>query len=674
MVEVPSTRIYKYLILAIKKYVKFDLLQSVQQKQWEAELNKIPIDNDAIKMFIDMQFNEKQANSIRKIADELLKQVRKEEVKEQQKEDKQDKDNEDEIQMSSYIDYDKKIIVEECANDSYTYFYKFDYENNKIVQLDSIFVNNKEVKPMTGEEIEKKAVLLPTHPEEYDTDDKLDEDIKKFINKWLDIDEETLQFSIWNVKRSWVFERFHTLNYLRALGDTGQGKTRFIDTLGFIHYKPIETSGASTSAPIFRIIDKWRGTLVMDEADLKDSDESNDIIKIINMGYEKGKFVMRCDQNDAKKLNFFDPYCPKVIATRKPFEDKATESRCLTCTMKGTTRNDIPPNLNKEFFDETLKLRNKLLMWRFKNFFKIDPNKVIEFDYTDIEPRIKQIAVSMINLFADSQDKIDKFRLFLKKKQDEIVEERRNSFNGQIVSSIYELVVNQKNLEFDAQEIINEGNITDRFGHPLRARGISNNLKELGFHKPNVKKIHGTTTTKRCIVLEEKHLKDLFKRYGFSVTDVTVVTVMSSNKNDNTVNTGKVTEVTVVTVAKQDTLHHHLPSQSLTEIMTKKESLALRNDRNDRNSVTATVTESSIDIVSNNNKPQDIVSTTNFDDNLTNIKNQIIEILTKSQQSVKTEFFSNYFGDDTKVTKILTNLSEKGIIYSVGSDAWRLLQ
>jgi len=63
---------------------------------------------------------------------------------------------------------------------------------------------------------------------------------------------------------------------------------------------------------------------------------------------------------------------PKNLATRKPYTDKATESRCITEVMKGTTREDIPVNLDDDFFIEAEGLRNKLLMWRFKNYYKID--------------------------------------------------------------------------------------------------------------------------------------------------------------------------------------------------------------------------------------------------------------------------------------------------------------
>jgi len=235
-------------------------------------------------------------------------------------------------------------------------------------------------------------------------------------------------FALWNVKRSWVYEKFHTINYLRAQGDTGMGKTRFLDTLGQIHYKPINTSGATTSAPVFRIIDKWKGTLVMDEADFQKSDESQDIIKIINMGYEKGKFVMRCDQNDSRSIDFFDPFCPKILATRKSFEDKAVESRCFTLVMTGTKK-EIPFNLNKLFHQTTQTLRNKLLMWRFKNFDKINPDDKYDFDFSDLEPRVKQIVSSFISLFRD-EGQMKKFRTFIVEYQKQLIMERQSSLTG----------------------------------------------------------------------------------------------------------------------------------------------------------------------------------------------------------------------------------------------------
>jgi len=283
-----------------------------------------------------------------------------------------------------------KIIAEQVYDGEENKFCVYDIEKDKIDYVYSISDEDIIIKPIIDEEVEKKAILLPSKAEEYEDEEKLDEEIKVFINKWLDVSEDFMQFAIWNVKRSWVYDRFHTLNYLRALGDTGMGKSRFLDTLGYIHYKPIATSGATTAAPIFRIINKWKGTLIIDEADFKQSDESHDIIKIINQGYEKGRQIMRCDQNNADKVQFFDPYCPKIIATRKPFDDKATESRCITTVMMGTNRKDIPVNLTNGFFKDAEHIRNMLLMWRFKHYNIIDPDKEIKIDgFDELEPRLR---------------------------------------------------------------------------------------------------------------------------------------------------------------------------------------------------------------------------------------------------------------------------------------------
>ena len=429
---------------------------------------------------------------------------------------KKEKKKEDIQQQISFIETSEALIEQVYDNENGVKFAV--YEKGKIEYKSSIWVGDIEFIPIMGEEVYKKAIMLPSKAEEYGTDEELDKEIIEFIDKWLDIPNDVKQFALWNIKRSWVYERFHTLNYLRALGDTGVGKTRFLDVLGHIHYKPIATSGATTAAPIFRMIEKWRGTLIMDEADFVKSDESQDIIKIINMGYEKGKFVMRCEQNDAKKINLFDPYCPKILATRRAFTDKATESRCITQVMQETSRQDIPYNLNEGFFETTQNLRNKLLMWRFRNYHKINPDKKIELGI-DLEPRVKQIVNSFISLFGDDKEQLDKFKLFIQNYQEDLIDERRNSFAGQIVNSISNLL-EKKIGNITAQDIVDDGSLTDFKGNKLKPRGLSSILKSLGFKKTVMKRIDGKV--KRCIPLERELLVKIFKRYG---NDVTVVTM-----------------------------------------------------------------------------------------------------------------------------------------------------
>ncbi len=406
-------------------------------------------------------------------------------------------------ETSLYID--ENIIAEQIKKNKESLFCIYDIKNNSVKYNETLELEHETFYPIESEEVQKDAIKLPSGIVEYGTDEKLDIEIKEHIKKWLDIPKEVLQFAVWNIKRSWVYERFHTLNYLRALGEAGMGKSRFLDTLGYLHYKPIATSGATTAAPVFRIIEKWRGTLIMDEADFTKSDEAQDIIKIINMGYEKGKYVMRCDMENKKDINFFDPYCPKILATRKSFKDKATESRCITSIMKGTNRKDIKFNLNKDFWEKTEELRNKLLLWRFRNYHKINPEEDIDFEI-DVEPRIKQIVNSFITLFSTEKGQLDKFKKFILKCQDELIEERKNTFAGLIVESIYSMLEEGKN-DISNQDIIEKGGLN------IHPRGLTNTLKTLGFSKPEVVKIDGKS--KRCLPLKPNHLNNLMKRYGY---------------------------------------------------------------------------------------------------------------------------------------------------------------
>src|SRR5437868_7678103 len=92
---------------------------------------------------------------------------------------------------------------------------------------------------------------------------------------------------------TWVYDRFNELPYLRLRGDYGTGKTRFLLTLCSICYKPIFASGASSVSPLFHMLDRFGGTLIIDEADFRFSDEKADLTKILNNGNVRGFPVLR---------------------------------------------------------------------------------------------------------------------------------------------------------------------------------------------------------------------------------------------------------------------------------------------------------------------------------------------------------------------------------------------
>jgi hypothetical protein len=271
-----------------------------------------------------------------------------------------------------------------------------------------------------------------------------------------------------------------------------------------------------TPAPIYRLIEQWHGTLLIDEADREKSDETNEIIKILNCGFERGRPVVRCNKENIDNIEMFDVYGPKVIGTRYSFFDKALESRCITYIMQATRRQDIPPLLLAKFHKSEQNLRNKLLMFRLRHYPTIDAEQLEDFmtkGFEGIEPRLKQASAPFMVLFANDGVR-NKFLDFTFKRQEQLIEERGESTEGQIVNAIKEF--RDKGQEQitanDLKEAINEGlsekekTNTKRIGHIMRSLGI--------LSVPT--KTLGTTggKTKRLLVLPEEQLPQMYARYN----------------------------------------------------------------------------------------------------------------------------------------------------------------
>ncbi|MCE5311429.1 MAG: hypothetical protein LLG20_27650 [Acidobacteriales bacterium] len=244
-----------------------------------------------------------------------------------------------------------------------------------------------------------EVVLFPSEPLEYGSTRELVGEIQTFIHAHVDISSLFEQIASYYVLFSWVYDSFNELPYLRVRGDAGSGKTRCLITIGSLCYKPIFASGASTVSPIFRILDSFRGTLIVDEGDFRFSDERADIVKILNNGNAGGFPVLRSESQNNKEFSpkAFSVFGPKIIATRNYFEDRALETRCLTEETGGRKlRNDIPLNLGKEWKLAARQLRNKLLMFRFKNFGKCEIDAKL-IDRT-IEPRLAQLFAPLLTV------------------------------------------------------------------------------------------------------------------------------------------------------------------------------------------------------------------------------------------------------------------------------------
>lgn len=195
--------------------------------------------------------------------------------------------------------------------------------------IEKIKIGNEKYQPYppTNNLVEKGVILFPSLPCPYDNEEEILSEIRTFIHKYLDISEVYEQIATYYVLFTWMYDKFNEVPYLRTIGDFGSGKSRFLQTIGVLCYKPIFTGGATTPSPIFRIVNEVRGTLIIDEADFKFSDMTSEIVKILNSGYQKGTPVLRSEGKGTFEVKAYDVFSPKIVATRETFSDKALESR-----------------------------------------------------------------------------------------------------------------------------------------------------------------------------------------------------------------------------------------------------------------------------------------------------------------------------------------------------------
>jgi len=331
------------------------------------------------------------------------------------------------------------------------------FSGNRVTVCDKYEVSNKTYLPY-GEAnslIKNKIVLLPSKATEYGTKEQLVAELVEYIHKYVDLDPVFEKLCAHYVLLSWVYDGFNQLPYIRKCGDFGTGKTRFLTVVGSVCYKPIFASGSSSTAALFHILDKFRGTLLLDEADFRYTDEKADLVKVLNNGFSKGYPVLRCAYN---KNMEFDPvgyqvYGCKLVAARKHFDDPALESRFITeqRTLK-PLREDVPTDLPEAFEDQAQQLRNKLLLFRLKSLGKVI-SRTRNQGLDGVEPRVNQIFSSLLNLAIDTRFERELISL-AKQTNKQLLKDRALLIECHVLTSIHALIENQDKVSI--------GDITNR--------------------------------------------------------------------------------------------------------------------------------------------------------------------------------------------------------------------
>ena len=170
--------------------------------------------------------------------------------------------------------------------------------------------------------------------------------------------------ALW-IGQSWIHEHatYSPILFVTS-AERDSGKSTLMGIIGFMARRSLLSVGISAAA-LYRSIEKWHPTFVIDEADDAFVDNP-DLRQVVNSGWIRGQGVVRCDPetNEPRK---FSTFCPKAIAGKGRNAPDTLLSRSIFITQKRRTRDEIVAHFSHVDDDDFVDLRSQLARWAADN-------------------------------------------------------------------------------------------------------------------------------------------------------------------------------------------------------------------------------------------------------------------------------------------------------------------
>jgi hypothetical protein len=210
----------------------------------------------------------------------------------------------------------------------------------------------------------------------------------------------------------------------------------------------------------------------------------------------------------------FRVFGPKVVAMRKGYEDPALESRFLTEVMGRTKlRAGIPINLPAGLKEDALRLRNRLLLFRFRNRHAAGVHE--DAPVAGLAPRGSQILLPLLSIVDDERVR-STMVAFATAAQDSTTVERGLSTEAQVLEIVRELSGEAHKQAIPLIEIAQRFAVrfTAEYERPIAPRWIGTILRQRLHLAPY--KSHG----RFLLAVHDNHqLDQLYERYGLAADE-----------------------------------------------------------------------------------------------------------------------------------------------------------
>ncbi len=348
-------------------------------------------------------------------------------------------------------------------------------------------------------------------------------DVLDFCKKYLILeDREYYVMALW-IMATWLSEDFKTAPYLTFIAPKSSGKTAALNVLHELAYRAISTVSV-TAAALFRCIDLWHVTLLIDEAEYQvraDTESGQALYGCLNGGYKRGSYALRTEGDaNCRVPAAFELFGFKAIASTKLFLP-TLESRSIIFNMRQATPKEII--IDEE---EARTIRSKLLYWRYETLGKlpnVQPDSKIGRIVEMLTPLYTVAQILKYSKDAKVPITYEGLSILLNNLIEDMQEQRKqeeqDSAEGQVLKVVkdliekdaqYELFIRIKDVAndliagFEWEEVPGKQKISARVGQILKTMGILTTRQKYGM----ILNYEESRNAKRLNELYKRFLRD----------------------------------------------------------------------------------------------------------------------------------------------------------------------
>lgn len=257
---------------------------------------------------------------------------------------------------------------------------------------------------------------------------------------------------------TWVYDCFEALNFLRARGGSGSGKSDFMYLIGLTSYRFAVTLSTSSAASYRGLAKMYRASVMIDEADslMKKDDGQME-------AFLKGRAMVRY-ANSLNMMETMTPngkgyvpavtpvYGPTFITMYKSFADAGIENRCVTFDLSQVDtltldKHDMEPGYYPpELEEEAEEIRNMCLQWRLETWqpkIELTPEQRKKHKLADklVSPRVNQVLrpMKVLAVLQNDEDLLSDLMMIGRANYEDEMIKRAGSFEAMALRAIVAL-------------------------------------------------------------------------------------------------------------------------------------------------------------------------------------------------------------------------------------------